>query len=206
MAPVPCLNLAAWESELSDDPDRDFLLDGIRHGFFIVDKGAQVLPMQADNHPSATPCNANYEAVKHQNYKMVITYFVTTLLAWCCSKKDGGITLIHDCRRPFGKSLNDYASIGMSHKFQTIDNATSSVQAGYYMSKVDLKSAYRYVSINTESQQFTGLKFWLDDRFVYVRDTKLPFGSKLATGIFHRLTQTVKRMMEKRGFTALAFI
>ena len=30
----------------------DFLLDGIRHGFPIVDKGTQVLPMQADSHPS----------------------------------------------------------------------------------------------------------------------------------------------------------
>ena len=63
MAPVPGLNLAAWESELSDDPHTDLLLDGIRHGFSIVDKGAQVLPMQADNHPSATRGNANYEAV-----------------------------------------------------------------------------------------------------------------------------------------------
>ena len=97
----------------------------------------------------------------------------------------------------------NYASIGMSHTFQTIDDAISSVQAGCYMSKVDLKSAYRSVGINTESQQFTGLKFWLDGRLVYVRDTKLPFGSKLASGIFHRLTQAVKRMMEKRGFTAL---
>ena len=34
-------------------------------------------------------------------------------------------------------SMNDYASIEMSHKFQTIDDATSSVQAGYYMSRVD---------------------------------------------------------------------
>ena len=97
----------------------------------------------------------------------------------------------------------------MSHKFQTTDDATSSVQTGYYTSKCyytskfDLNSAYRSVSINTKSQQFTGLKFWLDGRFVYVRDTKLPFGSKLAPGIFHRLTQTVKRMREKRGFTAL---
>ena len=167
--------------------------------------------MQADNLLSATRGNANYEAVKQQvlselqdgNYVLCDSPPSLASPLGAVPKKDGGIRLIHDCSRPIAKPLNDYASIEMSHKFQTSDDATSSVQAGYYMSKVDLKSAYRSVSTNTESQQFTGLKFWFDDRFVYVRDTKLPFGSKLVPGIFHSLTQAVKRMMEKRGFTAL---
>ena len=30
-------------------------------------------------------------------------------------------------------------------------------------------------------------------------DTRLPFGSKLAPGIFHRLTQSVRRMLQRRG-------
>ena len=34
-------------------------------------------------------------------------------------------------------------------------------------------------------------------------DTRLPFGSKKAPGIFHRLTQSVKRMMMKMGFTSM---
>ncbi len=34
----------------------------------------------------------------------------------------------------------------------------------------------------------------------YLRDTKLPFGAKLAPGIFHRITQAVKRMMARRGY------
>ena len=36
-----------------------------------------------------------------------------------------------------------------------------------------------------------------------MHDTKLPFGSRLAPGMVHRLTQAVKRMMMRRGFTAL---
>ena len=78
-------------------------------------------------------------------------------MSWRSSKKRQGIRLIHDCSRLIGKSLNDYAYVGMSNKFQTIDDATSSIQAGCYMSKVDIKPAYRSVSINTESQQFIGL-------------------------------------------------
>ena len=67
------------------------------------------------------------------------------------------------------------------------------------MAKFDLKSVYRSVSISKESQRFTGLKFVLGSQIIYIRDTILPFGSKLAPGIFHRLTQAVKRMMARRG-------
>ena len=72
------------------------------------------------------------------------------------------------------------------------------------MAKVNLKSAYRSVSISKESQPFTGLKCVLNGQVVYLRDTEseLPFGSQLAPGIFHHLTQAVKRLMVRRGFTA----
>ena len=71
------------------------------------------------------------------------------------------------------------------------------------MAKVDLKCDYRYVKISGESQRFTGLKFAVGNQTIYMRDIKLPFGSRLAPGIFHRLTQSVKRMMAKRGFSAV---
>ena len=67
---------------------------------------------------------------------------------------------------------------------------------------MDLKSAYRSVNISKDSQRFTGLQFSIGGRTIYMRDTKLPFGCRLAPGIFHRLTQAVKRMMARRGFTA----
>ena len=33
-----------------------------------------------------------------------------------------------------------------------------------------------------------------------MKDTRLPFGARLSAGIFHRLTQAVKRMMARKGF------
>ena len=100
----------------------------------------------------------------------------------------GGIRLIHDCSRPSGNSLNDYATLEFSQRFQTIDDASSLLQPGYYMAKIDLKSVYRSVSVSEERQQFTALKFVLNNQVVYQRDTNLPFGSRLAPGIFHRLS------------------
>ena len=71
------------------------------------------------------------------------------------AKPKGGIRLIHDCSRPMGNSLNDYATLESYLKFQTIDDATSMVQPRYFMAKVDLKSAYRSVNIDKNSQRFT---------------------------------------------------
>ena len=92
-----------------------------------------------------------------------------------------GIRLIHDCSRPSGNSLNDYATLEFSQRFQTIDDATSLLQPGYYMAKIDLKSAYRSVSISAESQQFTGLKFVLNNQVVYLCDTLFALWFKTGT-------------------------
>ena len=70
------------------------------------------------------------------------------------------------------------------------------------MAKIDLQNAYRCVSISQNSQRVTGLQWQFGSHIFYLRDTRLPFGSKLAPGIFHRLTQAVKRMLKRHGLTA----
>ena len=71
------------------------------------------------------------------------------------------------------------------------------------MAKVDLQSAYRSVKISEHSKQVRGLKWQFGKKTVYLRDTCLCFGSKLALGIFHRLTQSVRRMLFRRGLKAI---
>ena len=48
------LNLDAWTKELSDDPDRDFLLDGIQNGFQLLPKDAPIMPAEMNNYFSST--------------------------------------------------------------------------------------------------------------------------------------------------------
>ena len=71
------------------------------------------------------------------------------------------------------------------------------------MAKVDLQSVYRSVKISEHSKQVTGLKWQFGKKTVYLRDTSLCFSSKLAPGIFHRLTQAVRRMLFRRGLKAI---
>ena len=118
-------------------------------------------------------------------------------------KPDGDVRLIHDCSRPPGKAVNDYCSSDWKQKFSRIDDASSLMTEGCYFAKVDLKSAYRSVKISDHSQTVTGFAWNFNGKDVYLRDIKLPVGAKLSVGIFHRLTQAVKRMMERRGYDLL---
>ena len=49
-------------------------------------------------------------------------------------------------------------------------------------------------------------KFGKDKHYSYFVDTRLPFGSKSSPGIFHRITQAVRRMMELRGFQVVVYL
>ena len=96
--------------------------------------------------------------------------------------------------------------IFISKNFKLLMMLKKLVRQGSYFAKVDLKSAYRLVSISPYSQQVTGLKWEINHQLCYLYDTKLPFGSKLAPGIFHRHSQAVGRMMSRRGYTIVVYL
>ena len=67
-----------------------------------------------------------------------------------------------DCSRPPGLSVNDYAPQFDKQRFQSVDCAAKLVKRGWFMAKVDLKSAYRSVNISAaHSQLVTGLEWCL---------------------------------------------
>ena len=56
------------------------------------------------------------------------------------------------------------------------------------MAKVDIRHAYRAISIHPGNYRATELKwrFMHNHHFTYFVDTRLPFGGRQAPGIFHR--------------------
>ena len=206
--PLPGLNLRAWEEELCDDVDRTFLLQGIRYGFDIIDENAVISPVTLPNHPSARPHSELFEKATKQvvneiqcgNYVVCDPppKIVSPMAA--IPKPDGGVRLIHDCSRPPGLSVNDYNSADWQQKFARIDDAANLMSQGCFFAKVDLKNAYRSVKVSKQSQEATGLSWEVDGKTVFMKDTRLPFGASRSPGIFHRLTQAVKRIMARKGF------
>ena len=90
----------------------------------------------------------------------------------------------------------------------TVDKAVSLIKSNTYLAKIDLKSGYRHVPIHQSNYPTTGLarQFRGDNTLTYLYDCKLSFGAAKSPEIFHRLTQAFTRMVERRGFTVLAYL
>ena len=112
-----------------------------------------------------------------------------------------------DRSRPLAFSANSYMDLD-HYKYTTVDEAACKAKPGFWLAKIDLKHAYRGVGTHPSSWKVTGMS-WLfqgttDTTFLF--DKRLPFGARTSPMIFHRLTQSVRRMMARRGFTVLAYL
>jgi hypothetical protein len=110
------------------------------------------------------------------------------------------IRLIHDLSRPDG-GVNAIMAIDTSVAYTTIDEVTRHIRTGSYIAKIDLKNAYRSIPINRSCFKLTGMswKFTGDSDLSYFFDSRLPFGAAKSCSIFQRITESLCRMMEKRG-------
>ena len=204
-----------WDRELATDPDRTFLLDGVENGFQLLPKGASLSHAEQANYFSATaPDNRAkveetiLEEIKSGNY--VISSVKPTIISaiGAIPKPDSTeIRIIHDCSMPKGRGVNSYISVD-KYKYQTIDDAVKLIRPGSWLAKIDIRHAYRHVGIHLANFLATGLKWHFagDSSPTYMFDTRLPFGARSAPGIFHRLSQAIRRMMSRRGFSVIAYL
>lgn len=218
MLPCPpttpsALKFPQWENELESDPDKEFLLDGIKNGFRIIRPDSDLSPVEVGNYKSTTDAHGKVEAqilkeLQEGNY-VVSDRKATIVSALGAVPKANSdkIRLIHDCSKPVSGALNSYAET-QSFRYQTLDDAVKQLGPGYYMAKLDLHSAYRSVKIHPDCFMATGLKWKFSghDEFTYMYDTRLPFGASCSPGIFNRLTQSVNRMMAKRGYIVVSYL
>ena len=201
-----------WNKELENDPDRDFLWDGIVHGFQLILADADLKPAEMDNYISATNVTTRdavedtlLEEIREGNYVVTdIKPAIVSAIGVIPKPDSSEVHLIHDCSQPEGLGVNMYASVD-KFSFQSIEDAIKLLGPGYYMAKIDLRHAYRSIPIHCSNYRATGLKWKFKSchKVTYFINTRLPFGGAWAPGIFHRVSQSVRRMMECRGFTAI---
>ena len=196
---------------LHSDSDREYLLEGIQHGFQIVDSSqiSSCIPATTANYVpgkhSAAVESAILQEIQHGHYQRVVSpQHPPTLInaIGCVPKSDGSVRLIHDLSRPHEHSANDLAP-DMACKLDSLENVCNFIQPGDFMCKLDLRSAYRVVNLHPSNHAITGLKWRFQgeaaDTLLY--DTRLPFGARLSPAIFNRITQSVCRYMHRAGFT-----
>ena len=69
--PSDGLRLSAWEEELQNDVDIDFILNGIKHGSDIIDEHVTPVPVECSNHKSAQPGSPLYDQATAQVLKEI---------------------------------------------------------------------------------------------------------------------------------------
>ena len=190
-------------------------MDGLRNGFSLVDcNPADIPPAYTPNHPSAlTPKNrARVEAwiraeIEDRNYFITPDQprIVSALAA--IDKPDGDIRLIHDFSRPAGASVNDYATKDAC-RYTTLSDALDCCKPQSYLATLDIRWAYRSISIRPSERCLTGLqwKFQSHRHRTFLADCSLAFGSRKAQSIFNRVTQAIQRMMDRRGYQVKAYL
>lgn len=189
---------------------REFILTGIKDGFYIVDPDSISNFVEVNNYPSATSekMRAPVEdqiltELENGRYRIVSEKPNIVSALGAIPKKDSSkVRLIHDASRPFGSALNDFATTDR-FKYQSLQDAMDLVTKGSYFAKVDLANAYRSVKIHPSNYKATGLKwrFKGDKQVTYMIDERLPFGASKSPEIFNRLTQAVRVIMACKGYS-----
>ncbi|XP_066928816.1 uncharacterized protein [Clytia hemisphaerica] len=198
-----------WDKELLNDLDRQFLFDGVVNGFQLLPADATISPAEMDNYNSAVGPGSKekveatiLEELSAGNYILANEKPVIVSALGAVPKPDSeDLRLIHDCSMPHGLGVNSYIDIE-KQSFQTLDDACRLIGENFFIAKIDLRQAYISVPVHPANHAALGLKwnFSGDEHYTYLKDPRLPFGARSAPGIFHCLTQSVRRMMQRRGF------
>ena len=205
-----------WEECLRNHPDRrfvDYLTQGIREGFRIgYNYGAHQCKKAKDNmrsameHPQVVH---NYIARECAEGRILGPFDPQSLLCIQTSrfgvilKGSGGWRLILDLSSSEGWSVNDGIDPELcSLSYVTVDDAAAAIVRlgrGAELAKVDIKSAYRIVSVHPEDRILLGM-LW--EGFFYV-DSVLPFGLRSAPIIFTAIADALEWAVRQEGVKTL---
>jgi hypothetical protein len=175
------LNVAEWRKELDDDIDKDFILHGVEHGFMIVDRVNVDKCVETNNHSSCFTYDNKQiidglilEEIRNGRYVPVCQKpFICSALA-AIEKSDGSLRLILDASRPEDGALNSYSMVQDQVKYERVQDALDLIKPGSFMTKIDIKAAYRAVGIDPSQYHMCGLKwqFTGDSQPTYMVDVR----------------------------------
>ena len=157
-----------WATELSHDPDMEFILNGVKHGFHLLPPHSIVLPAFTKSNKSALrpgtkdQIEAQLDKGLRQDHFAVADQsqipIIINALGAVPKKNSDEVRMIMDCSRPPTINANSY--IDLEHyKYVTVDDAANLCQPGCWLAKVDLKNAYRSVGTHPDSWRVTGMSW-----------------------------------------------
>lgn len=201
-SPNTPLQLGAWESRLGGYDERDVVLEGIASGFRLgvtqpdVPRAAagskldEVVRKKLDSElesgrilgPFAVPPVADLQ----------ISPVMTVE-----KKEKGKFRMIHNLSAPYGRSVNDaipgdVKSVSYCRLTDVVDLILRT-GGGHFMSKTDIKDAFRICPIHRDDWKWLGMKVGNS----YLVDTVLPMGCGSSCAVFQTLTRAICWMAER---------
>ncbi|KAK3249507.1 hypothetical protein CYMTET_41060 [Cymbomonas tetramitiformis] len=107
------------------------------------------------------------------------------------------VRVVHNYSENDGSSVNAGTDIP-AQKWQSISDAFSFLRPGFFMVKVDIKSAYRHFPIALQYLPYHTCRW----RGEVVTDFRFPFGHRAVPGKFHEVTAALVRFLRAQGFPA----
>ena len=161
------LCLSSWQWELKDDPDRKFLLQGIRDGFHIVDVSVTVKESHMYNYRSATNPDTRpkaetqiLEEIKEGHYVVSPDRLTLTSAIGAVPKKNSWECPFNSWLQPALWGCHEWlCPTGPKIAISSVDDAVKLMRPHGYSAKIDLRSAYRSVKIHPSNYEFTGLSW-----------------------------------------------
>ena len=189
------VNISRLKELLADYPDQSLvssIITGFELGFDIGFKGTLKNISTKNNKSAELHKQGLTEAIRkevsrgHTAGPFPTPPFPITHISplGAVPKPDGSIRLIMDLSQPKGESINDFISKDeFPCNYTPFDEATRLVLKtgrGCYLTKVDIKHAYRLLPVRPEDWPLL-VYCWEGQYYV---DLKLPFGCRSSAGIF----------------------
>ena len=181
------------------------LLWHVTDGFPIVD--SPVDPYECENYLSIT-CEENKARMDHiierelkeGMVSMVVQKPTCIHALGAVPKSSGGIRQITDCSRPFGRSVNFHCdSILKDFCFKNVEYVVPLLNAGDFLTVVDIKAAYRAVPIREAHKTYQGFSWDIDGVKKWFVDNRMCFGLRLGPMFFNYISNFIFDVLTIKG-------
>ena len=107
-------------------------------------------------------------------------------------KPNGEIRPITDCSMPLHESVNSHCeNLIEEFKYKSVENVLSMLNVHDYLAVVDIKAAYRALSIYPDHKQLLGQRWSLDNNEIYIEDGRMCFGLRVGPMQFNKVSEFI---------------
>jgi hypothetical protein len=208
-----------WETSLALYADKNFILNGIRHGVNIGYKG-----------PKHYRVSVNWPSVKKYKHAVLESlhtdlshgrmlgpftqppyeHFVGSPMGVFQKKRSQKFRVINDLSWPPGESINDFiCRSDYSLQYVTIDDIVSSVskcKKGAFLSKTDLADAFKQILVRKEDWGLLGctLHDEVSGKLLYFVSCTLAFGLRSSPCLFNKYADALEYIMRQNKVSNVA--